>query len=224
MLRLRCGRAGEPLFSSHALLSEEPHEESVAVCGEYLKRMAPLELVLEVELGLGGTATERVAAESLRVHRSLAPTCERFTIACPGLRPEGLDDLQRHAKATLRCDEDKVSAPRAAASRASERPRATYACRDVSLPACAQPLALVVHGGAGTEAEVCQALGHGVVKVNLDAETWRAYWEGVRQQLRGSEGDPGEALGDPTRWLREGEASMCERAMQACRAVNNVNR
>merc|ERR1711998_648173 len=40
---------GEPLFSSHMLdLSEEPHEENVATCEKYFKRMAPMNLILEM--------------------------------------------------------------------------------------------------------------------------------------------------------------------------------
>merc|ERR1712230_254414 len=46
---------GEPLFSSHMLdLSEEPLEENVATCVEYLTRMAKSNLLLEMELGVTG--------------------------------------------------------------------------------------------------------------------------------------------------------------------------
>ena len=46
---------GEPLFSSHMLdLSEEPKEENIATCVKYFKRMAPLGLWLEMEIGITG--------------------------------------------------------------------------------------------------------------------------------------------------------------------------
>merc|ERR1719476_1108575 len=46
---------GEPLFSSHMLdLSEEPLEENIAICKEYLERMAKVDLLLEMELGITG--------------------------------------------------------------------------------------------------------------------------------------------------------------------------
>lgn len=46
---------GEPLFSSHMLdLSEEPIEENVATCVEYLTRMSKCNLLLEMELGVTG--------------------------------------------------------------------------------------------------------------------------------------------------------------------------
>merc|ERR1712151_31508 len=46
---------GVPLFSSHMLdLSEEPLEENVATCVEYLERMSKVNLLLEMELGVTG--------------------------------------------------------------------------------------------------------------------------------------------------------------------------
>merc|ERR1719305_2061146 len=46
---------GEPLFSSHMLdLSEDPLEENIATCVEYLERMAKSNLLLEMELGITG--------------------------------------------------------------------------------------------------------------------------------------------------------------------------
>lgn len=45
----------EPLFSSHMLdLSEEPKEENIATCVKYFKRMAPIGLWLEMEIGITG--------------------------------------------------------------------------------------------------------------------------------------------------------------------------
>ena len=46
---------GEPLFSSHMLdLSEEDKEENIAICVQYFKRMAPMGLWLEMEIGITG--------------------------------------------------------------------------------------------------------------------------------------------------------------------------
>ena len=45
----------EPLFSSHMLdLSEEPKDKNIATCVKYFKRMAPLGLWLEMEIGITG--------------------------------------------------------------------------------------------------------------------------------------------------------------------------
>merc|ERR1711988_1227555 len=46
---------GEPLFSSHMLdLSEEPLEENIETCVEYLTRMSKVDILLEMELGVTG--------------------------------------------------------------------------------------------------------------------------------------------------------------------------
>ncbi|MBV9950112.1 MAG: class II fructose-bisphosphate aldolase, partial [Myxococcales bacterium] len=46
---------GEPLFSSHMLdLSEEPLHENIEISARFLKRMAPLKMTLEIELGCTG--------------------------------------------------------------------------------------------------------------------------------------------------------------------------
>ena len=45
----------EPLFSSHMLdLSEEPKEENIKTCVEYFKKLAPLGIWLEMEIGITG--------------------------------------------------------------------------------------------------------------------------------------------------------------------------
>merc|ERR1719316_467984 len=46
---------GEPLFSSHMLdLSEETLEENVGICKKYMERMAKINCMLEMELGVTG--------------------------------------------------------------------------------------------------------------------------------------------------------------------------
>jgi len=46
---------GVPLFSSHMIdLSEEPLEENIKTCKEYLKEMSKIGVTLEIELGVTG--------------------------------------------------------------------------------------------------------------------------------------------------------------------------
>jgi fructose/tagatose bisphosphate aldolase len=86
---------GEPLFSSHMLdLSEEDHEENVNICAEYLKKMAPMKLILEMEIGITGGVEDGVNNESVdasklystpadtwMVYEKLNPISPMFTIA-----------------------------------------------------------------------------------------------------------------------------------------------
>ena len=46
---------GKPLYSSHMIdLSEEPIEENIEICKEYLARMSKMGMTLEIELGITG--------------------------------------------------------------------------------------------------------------------------------------------------------------------------
>ena len=57
---------GEPLFSSHMLdLSEEPMEENIEICVEYLERMAKMDMLLEMELGITGGEEDGVNNEDV---------------------------------------------------------------------------------------------------------------------------------------------------------------
>ncbi len=48
-------QTGSPLFSSHMIdLSEEPLEENIELCKEYLKRMSAMGMTLEIELRITG--------------------------------------------------------------------------------------------------------------------------------------------------------------------------
>lgn len=86
---------GEPLFSSHMLdLSEEPKEENIATCVKYFKRMAPLGLWLEMEIGITGGEEDGVdntgvdnaslytqPEDIFEVHDALAKISPNFSIA-----------------------------------------------------------------------------------------------------------------------------------------------
>merc|ERR1712107_570353 len=114
---------GEPLFSSHMLdLSEEPHEENVGICAEYFTKMAKMNLILEMEIGITGGVEDGVdnsgvAKDKLystpedvyAVYDGLSPISEKFMIAAafgnvhgvykPGnvkLRPELLEEFQKY--------------------------------------------------------------------------------------------------------------------------------
>merc|ERR1712066_1091556 len=156
---------GEPLFSSHMLdLSEEPDEENISTCAKYFKRMAPMKIWLEMEIGITGGEEDgvdntAVKAESLytkpeqvfNVYKALSPIGGMFSIAAAFgnvhgvykagnvvLSPHLLAGHQEYAKEQLKCAEDK-------------------------------PLYLVMHGGSGSSAaEIGEAVSNGVVKMNVD--------------------------------------------------------
>ena len=212
---------GEPLFSSHMLdLSEEPDEENIAICVEYFKRMAPMKIWLEMEIGITGGEEDGVNNEDVdpeklytspeqvySVYEALSKVGPMFSIAAafgnvhgvykPGnvvLSPERLLKHQAHAKEKIGCEDDK-------------------------------PIYLVMHGGSGsTDEEIKTAVKAGVIKMNIDTDTQWAYWDGLRafekekhDYLQGQIGNPTGAdkpnkkFYDPRVWTRKAEESMRER-------------
>ena len=101
-----------------------------------------------------------------------------------------------------------------------------------------QPVYFVFHGGSGSElSDIREAIGYGVVKMNIDTDTQWAFWDGVRgyvnehkDYLQGQIGNPdgedkpNKSHYDPRKWLRAGEVSMVARLEQAFDDLNCVGR
>src|SRR5690606_36348954 len=80
------------------------------------------------------------------------------------------------------------------------------------------PVDFVFHGGSGsTLEEIREAIGYGVVKMNIDTDLQFAFTEGVRDyvvnnvdylktQIGNPDGDefPNKKYYDPRKWIREG--------------------
>ena len=223
----------EPLFSSHMLdLSEEPMEENLDICVEYLKRMDPLGMTLEIELGITGGEEDGVdnsdvdesdlyskPEEVAYAYERLMQVSPNFTIAAafgnvhgvykPGnvkLTPTILRDAQAHVHEKHSTENDK-------------------------------PINFVFHGGSGsTAAEIEEAISYGVIKMNIDTDLQWAFWDGVRgyeadkhDYLQGQLGNPdgpdspNKKNYDPRVWLRAGETSFVDRLEQSFTELNNVN-
>merc|ERR1719163_885653 len=221
---------GEPLFSSHMLdLSEEDHDENVGLCAQYFQKMAPMNLILEMEIGITGGVEDGVdntgvskdklyttAGDVKLVWDKLNPISEKFMIAAafgnvhgvykPGnvkFRPELLDEFQKEHGA-------RMGYPK--------------------------PYFFVFHGGSGsTKKEIDDAVSYGVVKMNIDTDTQWAYWEGLLKfykaksgYLQGQIGNPegadkpNKSYYDPRKWVRESEVAMRDRVVESCRDLKNV--
>ena len=99
------------------------------------------------------------------------------------------------------------------------------------------PIDFVFHGGSGSSLEeIREAIGYGVVKMNLDTDLQFAFTEGVRDyftenleyvktQIGNPDGAdiPNKKYYDPRKWLREGENTFKTRLEQAFKDLNNVN-
>ncbi|MDO5091657.1 MAG: class II fructose-bisphosphate aldolase [Cardiobacteriaceae bacterium] len=220
---------GKPLFSSHMLdLSEEPIEENMEICRKYLERMDKIGMTLEIEIGITGGEEDGVdnsdvdeshlytqPSEVLYVYDQLSPISKRFTIAAAfgnvhGVYKPGNVKLK---PAILGDSQAYVSAER-------------------NLPK--NTLDFVFHGGSGSSLEeIREAIGYGVIKMNIDTDTQWAAWEGIlnfynankdylQSQLGNPEGEdkPNKKYYDPRVWLRKMEESTAKRLEQAFDDLN----
>ena len=223
---------GKPLFSSHMIdLSEESLEENIEICSKYLTRMAKIGMTLEIELGCTGVEEDGVDNSHLDnsalytqpedvayAYEKLNAISPRFTIAASFGNVHGVykpGNVQLTPK-ILRNSQDYVS-------------------EKYNLPH--NSLDFVFHGGSGSTAEeIKEAVGYGVVKMNIDTDTQWATWEGIlhyyqknegylQGQLGNPEGEdkPNKKYYDPRVWLRAGQQSMIERLEKAFKELNCVN-
>lgn len=224
---------GQPLFSSHMLdLSEEPLEENIHECETFFKRMTPLGMSIEIELGVTGGEEDGVdntdiensklytqPSEVAYAYERLSSVGDLFTVAAafgnvhgvykPGnveLRPVILQNSQLYIQ-------DKFKTGN-------------------------KPVYFVFHGGSGSpQDQIREAIGYGAIKMNIDTDLQWAFWEGVmnyykanesylQAQLGNPEGEdkPNKKYYDPRVWLRKGEDTFSKRLEQAFVDLNCVGR
>jgi fructose-bisphosphate aldolase, class II len=223
----------QPLFSSHMLdLSEEPLEENIHTSVEFFKRMKPLGMAIEIELGVtggeedgidnSGVENDKLYTQPQHVayaYTELSKVGRLFSVAAafgnvhgvysPGnveLRPVILKNSQDYIEKELKT-----------------KPKPVY---------------FVFHGGSGSpQNQIREAIGYGAIKMNLDTDLQWAFWEGVQKyykknedylqaQLGNPEGAdrPNKKYYDPRVWLRKGEESFISRLQTAFEDLNCINR
>jgi len=224
---------GKPLYSSHMLdLSEEPLEENIEICKRYLERMSKMGMTLEVELGVTGGEEDGVDNTGLDnallytqpqdvayAYEELLKVSDQFTIAASFGNVHGVYK-PGNVKLTPKILDNSQK----------------YVEEKYSLGK--KPLNFVFHGGSGSSPdEIREAIGYGVIKMNIDTDTQWATWDGVRKYeaanhdyLQGQIGNPqgedkpNKKFYDPRAWLREGEKSMIERLKVAFNDLNCIDR
>lgn len=223
---------GKPLYSSHMIdLSEEPLEENIEICKEYLTRMAKMDMTLEIELGITGGEEDGVdnsdvdqsklytqPEEVAYAFEELRKVSPRFTVAAAFGNVHG---VYKPGNVVLTPKILKNSQE--------------YISEKYNLPA--NTVDFVFHGGSGSSnKEINEAIGYGVIKMNIDTDLQFAFTEGIRDYmnekvdyLRNQIGNPDGAEEpnkkhyDPRKWLRLGEGTLKARLKQAFEDLNNVN-
>ncbi|MFW5773575.1 MAG: class II fructose-bisphosphate aldolase [Tangfeifania sp.] len=224
---------GKPLFSSHMLdLSEESLEENIDICKKYLERMSKMGMTLEIELGITGgeeDGVDNTEVDSSKLYtqpeevnyayEELKKVSPNFTVAASfgnvhGVYKPGNVVLSPEI---LRDSQDFI---------------------EKKFGTGAKPVNFVFHGGSGSEKEkIEEAIGYGVIKMNLDTDLQWAFWDGIRNyyvdkegylqtQIGNPEGDdqPNKKYYDPRKWLRMGEESIVNRLKASFEDLNCVGR
>jgi len=223
---------GKPLYSSHMIdLSEEPIEENIEICKQYLERMSKMGMTLEIELGITGGEEDGVdntdvddsklytqPEEVAYAYEELSKVSDQFTVAAafgnvhgvykPGnvkLTPKILKNSQEYITEKYGVEHNHID--------------------------------FVFHGGSGsTVEEIREAIGYGVIKMNIDTDMQWAFLSGVRDyveentdylqtQIGNPDGDdvPNKKYYDPRVWLRKGEEAFVTRLKKAFEDLNNVD-
>ncbi len=223
---------GKPLYSSHMIdLSEEPIEENIEICKKYLKRMSKLGMTLEIELGITGGEEDGVdnsdvddsklytqPEEVAYAYEELSKISKRFTIAAAFGNVHGVYK-PGNVKLTPKILKNSQE----------------YISKKYKVPH--NTIDFVFHGGSGsTVEEIREAIGYGVIKMNIDTDLQYGFMTGIRDymatnsaylqgQIGNPDGDdvPNKKYYDPRRWLREGEITFKTRLKQAFEDLNNVN-
>ena len=84
--------------------------------------------------------------------------------------------------------------------------------------------------------EIREAIGYGVIKMNIDTDLQYAFMTGVRDDFKSNEDYLAAQIGnpdgadvpnkkhyDPRRWLRQAEQAFSERLKKAFEDLNNVD-
>lgn len=159
-------------------LSEEPLEENLEISAKYFERMAKMQMTLEVEIGV--TGGEEDGVDNSGVDNSLLYT-----------QPE--DVAYTYEKLKAISDNFTIAA-------AFGNVHGVYKPGNVKLTpkildnsqkyvqekfgTADKPINFVFHGGSGsTLEEIREAIGYGVIKMNIDTDLQFAYAEGIRDYM-----------------------------------------
>ncbi|MCF8474263.1 MAG: class II fructose-bisphosphate aldolase [Emcibacter sp.] len=215
---------GRPLYTSHMLdLSEEDIDKNLNECVRVLKRMAPLGMSLEIELGITGGEEDGVGHE-VDEH---ADNSHLYTQPEDVLKAyEMLSSLGHFSVAASFGNVHGVYKPGNVQLRPEIlRNSQSLVTKTHNTPH--NPLNLVFHGGSGSEKEkIAEALTYGVFKMNIDTDTQFAFSESVGQYVEANmkafqyqidpvDGTPYKKQYDPRKWLRAAEKGFVARLDEA---------
>lgn len=225
----RVDRGELPLFQSHMWDgSAVPIDQNLEVAQELLAKAHAANIILEVEIGVVGGEEDGVQAKA---GANLYTTEEDFEKTIDAL---GTGESGRYLLAATFGNVHGVYKP----GNVQLRPEVLdmgqkVAERKLGLPEGSKPFEFVFHGGSGSEKEkIEQALGYGVVKMNVDTDTQYAFTRPVAAHMFSNydgvlkvDGEVGNKKAyDPRSYLKKAEQAMSERVIEACQDLHSVGK
>ncbi len=224
----RVDRGENPLFQSHMWDgSAVPLDENLEIAKELLAKAAAARIILEIEIGVVGGEEDGVANEiNEKLYTSEADFAD--TIDALGAGDQG----SRYLLAATFGNVHGVYKPGNVKLRPDVLAKGqAVATKQLGLPDGAKPFDLVFHGGSGSElSEIREALGYGVVKMNVDTDTQYAFtrpivghmftnYDGVLK-IDGEVGN--KKVYDPRSYMKAAEGGMVARVIEACEDLQSA--
>ncbi len=223
----RVDRGENPLFQSHMWdgSATELHE-NLAIAAELLDLAVKAKIVLEIEIGVVGGEEDGVSHD-INDKLYTAPGDYEATVDALGAGEKG-----RYLLAATFGNVHGVYKPGNVKLRPEIlREGQEVATAKLGLPAGSKPFDLVFHGGSGSLIEeIHEALGYGVVKMNVDTDTQYAFTRPIAGHMFANydgvlkiDGEVGnKKVYDPRTYLKAAELSMAERVVTACQNLRST--
>src|ERR1700753_218159 len=211
----RVAAGQNPLFQSHMWDgSAVPIDENLEIARELLKLAAAAKIVLEIEIGVVGGEEDGVEAE---INDKLYTTAADFEKTIDAL---GAGEHGHYLLAATFGNVHGVYKPGNVKLRPDILAQGQkVAATKLGLSDDAKPFDFVFHGGSGSaKSEIEEALGYGVVKMNVDTDTQYAFTRSLAGHMFTNydgvlkvDGDVGnKKVYDPRSYLKAAEAGMTE--------------
>lgn len=225
----RVDRGELPLFQSHMWDgSAIPIDENLVIAQELLEKAHKANIILEVEIGVVGGEEDGVQAKA---GANLYTSPEDFEKTVDAL---GTGEKGRYLLAATFGNVHGVYKP----GNVKLRPEVLdegqkTVVKKLGLAEGSQPFDFVFHGGSGSEKEkIEQALGYGVVKMNVDTDTQYAFTNPVARHMFANydgvfkiDGEVGnKKVYDPRSYMKKAEQGMADRVVEACTDLHSVGK
>ena len=220
----RVARGEEPLFQSHMWDgSAVPLAENLQIASELLDQCARAHVIMEMEIGVVGGEEDGIVGQ---INEKLYSTPADALATAEAL---GLGERGRYLLAATFGNVHGVYKP----GHVKLRPAILKEIQDAvgAKYGIDKPFNLVFHGGSGSSLEdIREAIGYGVVKMNVDTDTQYAFTRPVAGHMFTNydgvlkvDGDVGNKKAyDPRTWGKAGEQSMSARVVHACEDLMSV--